>query len=111
MATQFFIEHGDCVEGMSRLKAGSVDVVVTSPPYNLGIGYGAYDDNKSQAEYLAWCNEWASQIKRALKPDGSFFLNLGDASTNPVFAFQVAIQMRELFELQNTIHWIKAISI
>jgi site-specific DNA-methyltransferase (adenine-specific) len=113
VALKFFIEHGDCVAGMARLKAESVavDVVVTSPPYNLGIEYSAYDDNKSHAEYLDWCVEWASQIKRVLKPDGSFFLNAGDASTNPVFAFEVAIRLRELFHLQNTIHWIKSISI
>jgi site-specific DNA-methyltransferase (adenine-specific) len=111
VATKFEIEHGDCIDGMSSLKPATVDLVVTSPPYNLGISYGAYDDNKSQSEYLAWCLEWANQIKRVLKPDGSFFLNLGDASTNPVFAFEVAIHLRQLFELQNTIHWVKSISI
>jgi site-specific DNA-methyltransferase (adenine-specific) len=108
---KFLIQHGDCIEGMRSLKSDSVDIVVTSPPYNLGIAYGSYDDNKSNGEYLSWCGEWASQIKRVLKPDGSFFLNLGDASTNPVFAFEVAIRFRELFDLQNTIHWIKSISV
>ncbi len=93
------------------MRAASVDVVVTSPPYNLGITYGAYNDNKPQSDYLAWCLQWAAQIKRVLKPDGSFFLNLGDASANPVFAFEVAIHLRQLFQLQNTIHWIKSISI
>jgi site-specific DNA-methyltransferase (adenine-specific) len=111
VATKFVIGHGDCIDGMTQMKAASVDVVVTSPPYNLGINYGAYDDNKPQSEYLTWCLEWASEIKRVLKPDGSFFLNLGDASTNPVFAFEVAIHLRKLFELQNTIHWVKSISI
>src|SRR3954462_14997864 len=96
---------------MRKWPDRSIDLVVTSPPYNLGINYGAYDDNKSQRAYLAWCWQWASQIKRVLKPDGSFFLNLGDASTNPMFAFEVAIHLRDLFELQNTIHWIKSISI
>jgi site-specific DNA-methyltransferase (adenine-specific) len=108
---EFEIRHGDCVSGMKRLPAQSVDVVVTSPPYNLSIDYSAYKDNKSHSEYLAWCLQWAQEIGRVLKPDGSFFLNLGNASSEPFFAFEVAMQMRQVFTLQNTIHWIKSISI
>jgi site-specific DNA-methyltransferase (adenine-specific) len=96
---------------MKQLDAQSVDVVVTSPPYNLGIEYGTYTDNKSHDDYLEWCDEWAYEIGRILKSDGSFFLNLGDSSENPFFAFEVAMEMGKFFELQNTIHWIKSISI
>jgi site-specific DNA-methyltransferase (adenine-specific) len=103
---------GDCVQGMKTLvDTQSVDVVVTSPPYNLGKEYSVYDDNKTPHEYKEWCKDWASEVKRVLKPDGSFFLNLGNASDNRFFAFEVAIEMRNLFDLQNTIHWIKSISI
>ena len=36
----------DCLTGMREfLMPGSVDVVMTSPPYNLGINYGVYDDS------------------------------------------------------------------
>jgi site-specific DNA-methyltransferase (adenine-specific) len=50
----------DCIEGMrTRLDAGSVDVVVTSPPYNLGIDYNGYDDTLSREDYLEWMGEWA----------------------------------------------------
>jgi site-specific DNA-methyltransferase (adenine-specific) len=108
---RFLIRHGDCVQGLKLLDADSVDVVVTSPPYNLGIKYGAYDDNKSHQEYLDWCDSWAFEIARVLKPDGSFFLNLGDSSENPFFAFDVAMHLGQVFQLQNTIHWIKSISI
>lgn len=86
-------------------------MVVTSPPYNIGVEYGSYDDNKGHDEYLDWCEEWAIQVRRVLKPDGSFFLNLGNTSGNPLFAFEVASKLKKLFELQNTIHWIKSISI
>ena len=108
---KFVIKHGDCVPGLKQLDAQSVDVVVTSPPYNLGIEYGVYEDNKSHEHYLGWCSDWGCQIRRVLKSDGSFFLNLGDTSDNPFFAFDVANVMKEFFELQNTIHWIKSISI
>ena len=93
------------------MGAASVDMVVTSPPYNIGKEYGTYDDDKEHDDYLAWCDEWATEIRRVLRPDGSFFLNLGNTSSNPLFAFQVATQMAGHFDLQNTIHWIKSISI
>lgn len=84
---------------------------VTSPPYNLGIEYGAYQDTKSEEEYLRWCDEWGRAVNRVLKPDGSFFLNLGASSGNPFFPFSVAMRLGEILTLQNTIHWIKSISI
>jgi site-specific DNA-methyltransferase (adenine-specific) len=102
---------GDCVEGMKQLDTQSVDVVVTSPPYNIGKDYNRYDDKKSETEYIEWCESWALEIRRVLKPDGSFFLNFSDASKNPFFAFEVALSVKSLFQLQNTIHWIKSISI
>jgi site-specific DNA-methyltransferase (adenine-specific) len=99
------------VEGLKQLDAESVDAVVTSPPYNLGIDYGIYSDNKPHGKYLEWCAEWGEQVRRVLRPSGSFFLNIGDASNNPFFAFEVATALKEFFALQNTIHWIKSISI
>ncbi|MGV3721753.1 MAG: DNA methyltransferase, partial [Actinomycetota bacterium] len=54
----------------SLLDAGSVDVVVTSPPYNLGIAYGTHDDAVPRDEYLAWCDQWAQSVKRVLASDG-----------------------------------------
>src|SRR6266540_3754838 len=73
----------DCIEGMRTLGDGSVDLVVTSPPYNLGIKYRKYDDNKSRDEYLRWSCKWAKEVKRVLKEKGSFFLNLGSCPSNP----------------------------
>jgi site-specific DNA-methyltransferase (adenine-specific) len=109
--TEFEIFIGDCIAGMRTLGAQSVDVVVTSPPYNLGKEYSTYQDNKTPEEYLAWCGEWVGEVRRVLKPDGSFFLNLGNSSANPFFAFEVGTTVKRLFELQNTIHWVKSISI
>ena len=36
------------------MPAASVDVIVTSPPYNLGIAYSKYEDTLSQTDYLRW---------------------------------------------------------
>src|SRR5437762_4394887 len=93
---------------MSRLPDESVDLVVTSPPYNLGICYGKYSDTQDRQSYLQWCGEWATQIRRLLKPDGSFFLNIGSAPSNPMLPHEIVMVLRDLFVLQNTIHWIKS---
>ncbi len=112
--TQFDLHQQNCIEGMSRLEDESVDLVVTSPPYNLGISYGKYFDRQDRQSYLRWCREWTAQILRVLKPNGSFFLNIGSAPSNPMLPHEITIELTSApggFVLQNTIHWIKAVTI
>jgi site-specific DNA-methyltransferase (adenine-specific) len=109
--TKFDLRREDCIAGMSRLAEGSVDLVVTSPPYNLGISYGKYSDRQDRRSYLGWCGEWAGQVRRVLRPDGSLFLNIGAAPSNPMLPHEIVMTLREFFVLQNTIHWIKSIAI
>ena len=109
--TKFDFRRQDCITGMSRLADASVDLVVTSPPYNLGISYDTYFDRQDRRSYLGWCGEWAGQIRRVLKLNGSFFLNIGAAPSNPMLPHEIVMTLRELFVLQNTIHWIKSIAI
>lgn len=102
----------DCIAGMKdRLGAGSVDVVVTSPPYNLGISYGEYDDGIGRAAYLEWMDEWAQQVYRVLSSSGSLFLNVGSKPRDPGVPYEVLGVMLRHFQLQNVLHWIKSISI
>ena len=109
--TSFDLRHGDCLDGMTKIADASIDLVVTSPPYNLGIAYSRYSDRQDRAGYLDWCHEWLTEVRRLLKPDGSLFLNLGAAPSNPLLPHELVLRVRDLFVLQNTIHWIKAISI
>ena len=53
--TCFKLRLEDCIKGMRSMGASTVDIVVTSPPYNIGVDYGAYQDSKSTEEYLSWC--------------------------------------------------------
>jgi site-specific DNA-methyltransferase (adenine-specific) len=96
---------------MSQLPTESIDLVVTSPPYNLGIRYRKFRDTAKRNLYLDWCAEWATQVRRLLRADGSFFLNVGAAPSNPMLPHEIALRLRDLFVLQNTIHWIKAITL
>jgi site-specific DNA-methyltransferase (adenine-specific) len=101
----------DCVELLDRMPSGSVDVIVTSPPYNLGIRYSTYEDTLSQAEYLRWTGVWARAAARVLKRDGSLFLNVGTRPSDPWTALDVAQVFRSELQLQNIIHWVKSIAI
>lgn len=102
----------DCVEGMDqRLEPGSVDVVVTSPPYNLGTRYKKYDDTGSRQDYIDWMGRWGESVHRILSDEGSLFLNIGGKPTDPWGPFEVLMKLREHFQLQNVIHWVKSIAI
>lgn len=101
----------DCVQGLRDLERGSVDVVVTSPPYNIGIGYSSYQDALPREKYLSWMQEVAGAVTGALADGGSFFLNVGNRPTDQWIAWDVASALRARFVLQNVIVWVKSIAI
>ncbi|HEY7289844.1 MAG TPA: site-specific DNA-methyltransferase [Vicinamibacterales bacterium] len=102
---------GDCVAVLGQLAPQSVDVIVTSPPYNLGIQYNRYEDSLTREDYLTWTNNWLAAAARVLRPDGSLFLNVGAKPSDPWTALDVAQTARPHLRLQNIIHWIKSIAI
>ncbi|HVX02795.1 MAG TPA: site-specific DNA-methyltransferase [Nitrososphaera sp.] len=102
----------DCIAGFNDdIREGSVDAVITSPPYNIGVGYNSYRDNLPREKYLAWIEEVGVAVKRALADDGSFFLNIGNRPKDQWIAWDVASVMRRHFALQNVITWVKSIAI
>src|SRR5215813_9616410 len=102
---------GDCLSVFAQLPAESVDVIVTSPPYNLGIQYNRYQDTLSTEAYLEWTHTWIAAAARVLRPNGSLFLNVGAKPSDPWTALDVAQAARAHLKLQNIIHWIKSIAI
>lgn len=103
--------RGDALDLLNLLPGGSVDAIVTSPPYNLGIKYRSYDDTLPRDEYLAWTARWVTVARRALRPEGSLFLNVGSKPSDPWGAMDVAQAIRPHLVLQNTIHWVKSVVI
>jgi len=93
------------------LDPGEVNVIVTSPPYNIGVRYGRYDDSIPREDYLNWMEEVAKECKRVLSSDGSFFLNVGHKPTDLWVPWEVAFRLRKHFILQNVIIWAKSIAI
>lgn len=70
--------QGDCIEGMARLPEASVDLAFADPPFNIGYDYDVYDDRRHTNEYLDWTRSWGAQVRRVLKPTGTFWLAIGD---------------------------------
>lgn len=67
------IVHDDALSGLKKLPSGFVDLFLTSPPYNAGK---SYEQKLSEAEYLAFINPIVAEMKRVLKPDGRFAVNV-----------------------------------
>jgi DNA modification methylase len=89
---------GDSLELLSRLPAGSVNLVLTSPPYALHSKkeYG----NMDKRDYVPWFLPFAKEILRVLKDDGSFVLNIGGSynqgtPTRSLYHFKLLIALVE----------------
>jgi len=70
------IINGDCIEEMNKLPESSVDLIVTSPPYNVGIDYDSHDDRMSMEDYWHFTKEWLSAAFHTLKDDGRIAVNI-----------------------------------
>ena len=67
---------GDCREVMKTMEEGSVDLIVTSPPYGVGIDYDVHEDDMVWEEYVKFTYSWMEQAFRVLKDDGRIALNI-----------------------------------
>jgi DNA modification methylase len=67
LAAMIDLRLGDCLEVMKSIPTGSVDAVITDPPYNVGFKYSKYDDNKSDQEYIDWARGWFLECRRIAK--------------------------------------------
>ena len=80
------IYNEDCLEGMKLLDDCSVDLVVTSPPYNVDLGnnkynknpYNLYNDNREHHDYIEWLREIFTLTYEKLKSGGRVCINIGD---------------------------------
>jgi site-specific DNA-methyltransferase (adenine-specific) len=59
-----------------KIKPGTIDLVITSPPYNLDIKYNSHKDDLTYEEYLDFSNLWMTRCFEWLKSDGRFCLNI-----------------------------------
>jgi len=72
------LHNKDCIAGMKKLGDESVDLVFADPPFNIGYDYDVYHDKLESENYLAWSRDWTAEVVRVLKPNGTFWLAIGD---------------------------------
>lgn len=70
------IYNGDILEMFGKTPDNFIDLIVTSPPYNVGIDYSDWDDTLPPDEYFKWCEKWLRECYRTLKPDGRIVINI-----------------------------------
>ncbi|MFN0073787.1 MAG: DNA-methyltransferase [Chloroflexota bacterium] len=69
------IFNADCTSA-PFIPDESVQLVVTSPPYNLGKDYGTARDDATYHSYLEWVDVWMAELRRVLEPGGRVCLNI-----------------------------------
>lgn len=70
------IINGDCREVMRNMEKNTIDLIVTSPPYGVGIDYDVHDDDMVTEEYFKFTREWLTESYQVLKEDGRIALNI-----------------------------------
>jgi len=102
---RYAIYQGDCQELLSKVPQESVDLTLTSPPYNIGK---AYETVMPVEEFIDWCELWVKAVYRVSAPDAAFLLNVGYVSL-PQRARSIPIPYllwnRVPFFLQQEIVW------
>jgi DNA modification methylase len=90
------IHQGDCLELMHRIEASSIDLVFADPPFNIGYEYDQYHDRQERDEYIMWSSKWMDEVFRVLKPNGTFWLAIGDeyAAELKVAAHEIGFSTR-----------------
>ena len=115
MAKDYFFrnEHSAIINedlfATKKIAAGSIDLVVTSPPYNVDIQYNSHDDRGTYAEYLDFSARWMKRCHGWLKGDGRFCLNIpldkNKGGQQSVGADLTTIAKEAGFSYHSTIIW------
>ena len=70
------IHRGNSTKTMSEMPEKSVDLVITSPPYGVGIDYDSWNDDMDINQYLDFTKGWLREVYRVMKDDGRIALNI-----------------------------------
>jgi site-specific DNA-methyltransferase (adenine-specific) len=90
----------DALTGLARIPDGSVDLILTDPPYNLGKDYGNDSDQLSVEDYLAWTETWIDAALPKLKDNGSLYLFLTWRHAPEIF-----VMLKRRMTMMNEIIW------
>ena len=94
---------------IDKIPAKSVDLIVTSPPYNVGIDYNSNEDDQSYKEYLKFTKEWLTKCYKLTKDTGRFCLNIpldkNKGGQQSVCADITAVAKKVGWKYHSTIIW------
>jgi site-specific DNA-methyltransferase (adenine-specific) len=87
---------GDCIEVLSKINQPFADLIFADPPFNIGYKYDKYHDKVKKKNYITWTRDWMSVCKKVLKPNGSFYIAIGDeyAANIKIIADELGLFMR-----------------
>jgi len=87
---------GDCIDVLSKVRKPFADLIFADPPFNIGYKYDKYDDKQKHENYITWTKEWMTACKKVLKPDGSFYIAIGDeyAANVKIIADELGLFLR-----------------
>lgn len=95
---QVFCE--DALSGLARIPDGSIDLILTDPPYNLGKDYGNASDQQTVDDYLRWTEQWIDAALPKLKPNGSLYIFLTWR-----FSPEIFVLLKKRMTMMNEIIW------
>ncbi len=100
---------GDCLEVMKDWPDNCIDLVVTSPPYNVGVKYDKYEDIMPYEDWLDWLDLVWDECLRILVKGGRICINCNDTGRNPYYPSHcdIASRMRRKWYMMGIIVWDK----
>jgi len=115
MIKEVYKEHifylGDVLECLKDIEDKSVDLVLTSPPYNVGIDYENWNDNLSYESYLKFLENVLEHLYRVIKDDGRLAINIpsitAEGEYKALFNDVINIAHKIGFKIRNDIIWLK----
>jgi DNA modification methylase len=99
----------DAREISTFIEAESVDLVITSPPYNVGIAYPNCNDRLSADQYKSFASDWLSECYKVMRDGARICVNVADTGRSPFYpthAWYLSL-MEEMFTLRGDIIWYK----
>lgn len=111
--------HGEAENIIPELKDDSIDLVITSPPYNVDLGnnkyytsaYDLYNDNKEHKDYISWLKDIFKKLIPKMKEGGRICINIGDGKngTIPTHSDVIQFMIQDLrYILMANIIWNKS---
>lgn len=95
------IWNGDCIQLLKKIEEPCVDLIFADPPFNIGYEYDLYEDRRERSQYLSWTENWLQAAATTLKPNGSFWVAIGDE-----YAAEIKIRLDALgLTMRNWVIW------